>query len=52
LSSADRNGFSAPYCKFSLYGQEVFKSNVLKKMLHTAWNESLEEAGATIFEGG
>lgn len=39
LPSADRNGFSDPYCKFKLDGKEVFKSKVQKKTLHPAWNE-------------
>jgi Ca2+-dependent lipid-binding protein len=42
LPSADRNGFSDPYCKFNLNGQEVFKSKVQKKTLHPAWNEFFE----------
>jgi hypothetical protein len=42
LPSADRNGFSDPYCKFRLNGKEVFKSKVQKKTLHPAWNESFE----------
>lgn len=39
LPSADRNGFSDPYCKFELNGKDVFKTKVQKKTLHPAWNE-------------
>ncbi|KKK26384.1 hypothetical protein ARAM_006295 [Aspergillus rambellii] len=39
LPSADRNGFSDPYCKFRLGEKEVFKTKVQKKTLHPAWNE-------------
>ncbi|GAB7341289.1 hypothetical protein MBLNU457_7560t1 [Dothideomycetes sp. NU457] len=42
LPSADRNGFSDPFCKFHLSGKEVFKSKVQKKTLHPAWNEFFE----------
>jgi C2 domain len=42
LPSADRNGFSDPYCKFELNGKEVFKTKVQKKTLHPAWNEWFE----------
>ncbi|TAQ88025.1 hypothetical protein B7494_g3660 [Chlorociboria aeruginascens] len=42
LPSADRNGFSDPYCKFELNGQSVFKTKVQKKTLHPAWNEFFE----------
>jgi hypothetical protein len=42
LPSADRNGFSDPYCKFTLDGKEVFKTKVQKKTLHPAWNEFFE----------
>lgn len=42
LPSADRNGFSDPYCKFELNGKEVFKTKVQKKTLHPAWNEFFE----------
>ncbi|WEW58994.1 Tricalbin-2 [Emydomyces testavorans] len=42
LPSADRNGFSDPYCKFKLNGKEVFKTKVQKKTLHPAWNEWFE----------
>ncbi|KAK2756132.1 hypothetical protein FQN54_005540 [Arachnomyces sp. PD_36] len=42
LPSADRNGFSDPYCKFKLDGKEVFKTKVQKKTLHPAWNEFFE----------
>ncbi|EEQ86686.1 hypothetical protein RJZ56_006914 [Blastomyces dermatitidis] len=42
LPSADRNGFSDPYCKFKLNGKEVFKTKVQKKTLHPAWNEFFE----------
>jgi len=42
LPSADRNGFSDPYCKFELNGKEVYKTKVQKKTLHPAWNEYFE----------
>jgi hypothetical protein len=42
LPSADRNGFSDPYCKFELNGRDVFKTKVQKKTLHPAWNEFFE----------
>lgn len=42
LPSADRNGYSDPYCKFKLGGQEVHKTKVQKKTLHPAWNEFFE----------
>ncbi|KAI9925730.1 hypothetical protein ASPWEDRAFT_173811 [Aspergillus wentii DTO 134E9] len=42
LPSADRNGFSDPYCKFRLEDKEVFKTKVQKKTLHPAWNEYFE----------
>ncbi|KAL4897475.1 C2 domain-containing protein [Aspergillus ambiguus] len=42
LPSADRNGFSDPYCKFRLDGEEVYKTKVQKKTLHPAWNEFFE----------
>jgi len=42
LPSADRNGYSDPYCKFELNGKEVFKTKVQKKTLHPAWNEFFE----------
>lgn len=42
LPSADRNGFSDPYCKFELNGQQIFKTKVQKKTLHPAWNEFFE----------
>lgn len=42
LPSADRNGFSDPYCKFRLDGKEVYKTKVQKKTLHPAWNEFFE----------
>ncbi|KAJ0420392.1 C2 domain-containing protein [Aspergillus carlsbadensis] len=42
LPSADRNGYSDPYCKFRLDGKEVFKTKVQKKTLHPAWNEFFE----------
>ncbi len=44
LPSADRNGYSDPYCKFRLNGKEVFKTKVQKKTLHPAWNEFFEVA--------
>lgn len=39
LPSADRNGYSDPYCKFELNGKDIFKTKVQKKTLHPAWNE-------------
>ena len=42
LPSADRNGYSDPYCKFELNGVPVFKTKVQKKTLHPAWNEFFE----------
>jgi len=42
LPSADRNGFSDPYCKFRLEDKEIFKTKVQKKTLHPAWNEFFE----------
>ncbi|OKL63539.1 hypothetical protein UA08_01208 [Talaromyces atroroseus] len=39
LPSADRNGFSDPYCKFKLDDKEVFKTHVQKKTLQPVWNE-------------
>lgn len=42
LPSADRNGFSDPYCKFRLNGKDIYKTKVQKKTLHPAWNEFFE----------
>lgn len=42
LPSADRNGYSDPYCKFKLNGKEVYKTKIQKKTLHPAWNEYFE----------
>jgi hypothetical protein len=42
LPSADRNGFSDPYCKFDLNGHTVFKTKVQRKTLHPSWNEFFE----------
>lgn len=42
LPSADRNGYSDPYCKFELNGTQIFKTKVQKKTLHPAWNEFFE----------
>jgi len=42
LPSADRNGYSDPYCKFDLNGQFVFKTKVQKKTLQPVWNENFE----------
>jgi Ca2+-dependent lipid-binding protein len=42
LPSADRNGYSDPYCKFELNGTTVFKTETQKKTLHPAWNEFFE----------
>lgn len=42
LPSADRNGYSDPYCRFRLNGKEVHKTKIQKKTLHPAWNEFFE----------
>jgi len=42
LPSADRNGYSDPYCKFELNGETVFKTQVQKKTLHPVWKETFE----------
>lgn len=42
LPSADRNGYSDPFCKFELDGETVFKTQVQKKTLHPTWNEFFE----------
>jgi Ca2+-dependent lipid-binding protein len=42
LPSADRNGYSDPYCRFRLNGKEVYKTKTQKKTLHPAWNEFFE----------
>jgi len=42
LPSADRNGYSDPYCKFELNSVPIFKTKVQKKTLHPAWNEFFE----------
>lgn len=42
LPSADRNGFSDPYCKFNLNGKEVHKTKIQKKTLSPTWNEYFE----------
>lgn len=42
LPSADRNGYSDPFCKFELNGHTVFKTKVQKKTLQPAWNEFFE----------
>lgn len=42
LPSADRNGYSDPFCKFELNGQSVFKTKTIKKTLNPAWNEFFE----------
>ena len=39
LPSADRNGFSDPFCRFQLNGKEVFKTKIIKKTLNPSWNE-------------
>lgn len=44
LPAADRNGYSDPYCKFELNGKEVHKTEIQKKTLHPAWNETFETA--------
>lgn len=47
LPSADRNGFSDPYCKFRLNGKDIHKTKVQKKTLHPSWNESFEVSVAS-----
>lgn len=42
LPSADRNGYSDPYCKFVLNDKDVYKTKVQKKTLHPSWNEFFE----------
>lgn len=42
LPAADRNGYSDPFCRFVLNGEQVYKTNVQKKTLHPAWNEFFE----------
>ena len=42
LPSADRNGYSDPYCKFDLNSKDVFKTKVQMKTLQPAWNEFFE----------
>ena len=42
LPSADRNGYSDPYCKFELNGHTVFKTKIQKKTLQPVWNEFFE----------
>lgn len=42
LPSADRNGYSDPYCKFNLNGKEVHKTKIQKKTLNPTWNEYFE----------
>lgn len=44
LPAADRNGYSDPYCKFELNGKEIHKTEIQKKTLHPAWNETFETA--------
>ena len=39
LPAMDRNGKSDPFCVFELNDKEVFKSKVIKRTLHPAWNE-------------
>ena len=42
LPSADRNGYSDPFCKFLVDDKDVYKTKVQKKTLHPAWNEFFE----------
>ena len=42
LPAADRNGYSDPFCKFKLNGENVYKTKTQKKTLHPAWNEFFE----------
>ncbi|KEI37230.1 uncharacterized protein L969DRAFT_53729 [Mixia osmundae IAM 14324] len=39
LPAADRNGKSDPYVKFTLNGEDVFKSQIKKKTLSPKWDE-------------
>ncbi|KAF8419946.1 hypothetical protein EV426DRAFT_576746 [Tirmania nivea] len=39
LKAMDRNGKSDPFCVFELNDEKVFKSKILKKTIHPAWNE-------------
>ncbi|KAJ5580223.1 Tricalbin [Penicillium hispanicum] len=54
LPSADRNGFSDPYCKFRIGDDEhhIFKTKVQKKTLHPAWNEFFETPIKTRIDSG
>lgn len=42
LPSADRNGFSDPFCKFELNGEKVYQTQVQKKTLQPVWGEKFE----------
>lgn len=42
LPSADRNGYSDPFCRFKLNGKELHQTKTQKKTLHPAWNETFE----------
>lgn len=42
LPAMDRNGFSDPFCRFVLNGEQVYKTSTQKKTLHPAWNEFFE----------
>ena len=44
LPAADRNGYSDPYCKFYLNDKQIHKTEVQKKTLHPAWNETFDVA--------
>ena len=44
LPAADRNGLSDPYCKFFLNDKQVHKTEIQKRNLHPAWNETFEVA--------
>jgi hypothetical protein len=42
LPSADRSGYSDPYCVFILNGEKVFKSKTVKKTLNPSFDERFE----------
>jgi Ca2+-dependent lipid-binding protein len=42
LPAADRSGYSDPYCVFTLNGEKVFKSKIIKKTLNPTWDENFE----------
>jgi Ca2+-dependent lipid-binding protein len=42
LPAADRSGYSDPYCVFTLNGEKVFKSKIIKKTLNPTWDEKFD----------